>query len=340
MKYKTLGNSGLVVSALTFGTMTFGEGDFRGFKYKVDQNLAIAMVAKALDAGVNFFNTADAYCNGVSEKILAKALGTKRKDVLISTKTGFRMGEQAFNAGINYKHIIESAEASAKRLNTDYIDVYLLHLEDPVTPMDEILHALENLVTKGLVRYAGFSNFQAWKAATMFEKQLQKNYSTFVTSELLYSLLNRDIENEYIPFLEYSGIGLMVWSPLLGGFLSGKYTRENPNPKNARLSTFDLGLFNRETGYAVVDKAKEIGNVHNVTPSQVSIAWLLTKKIVSTVIIGASKLSHLDDNLASVNLELTKEELAALDEISKPKLIYPASYLSYPDPVLLAAKRA
>ena len=272
MKYRQLGNSGLVVSELTLGTMTFGEGDFFGLNFTFQQKEADKLVGRAIDKGINLFDTADMYGNGAAETILGKALNGKRNDVLIATKYSFRAGEQAFNAGTNAKHLIQQTEQSLRNLDTDYLDIVLLHNDDPITPIDETLRALENLVQRGLVRYIGFSNFQTWKAATMVQRQKDLNYQPFTVSQMHYSILNREVEQEFIPMSLYHGIGMMVWSPLSSGFLTGKYTRENPQPEGARLNTFDLGLFDRETGYTVVDKLKEVAEKHNTSPAAVAIA--------------------------------------------------------------------
>ncbi len=343
MKYNQLGNSGLVVSQLCLGTMTFGEGEFYGLKFTINQKKADALIAKVLDAGINFFDTADMYAGGQSEIILGKALGKRRKDVIISTKASFRAGEAAFKAGVNYKHLIEQCEQSLKNLNTDYIDLFILHNDDPITPIDETLKALESLINSGKVRYSGFSNYQAWKAATMAQRQKDLNYHPFVAAQMHYSLLSREVESEIVPMSLHHGIGMMVWSPLSSGFLTGKYTRQNPAPKNTRLNTFDLvfylGLFDRERAYDVVDKVKEIADNHKAKPLQVAIAWLLSKKVVSSVIIGISKMSQLEDNLKSAEIELSSEEIKNLDEFTQPAIKYPNTFIGMQDEILKSAKR-
>ncbi|WP_147313847.1 aldo/keto reductase [Deminuibacter soli] len=338
MKYKQLGNSGLVVSELTLGTMTFGEGDFYGLKFSFDQKGATELIATAIDKGINFFDTADGYGNGQSEEILGKALAGKRKDVLIASKACFRTGPQVFNAGVNAKHLIEQCENSLKKLQTDYLDVFLLHNEDPITPVDESLKAVENLVQRGLIRYAGFSNYQAWKAATMIQRQKDLHYSPFITSQMHYSILNREVESEFVPMSLHHGVGMMVWSPLSSGFLTGKYTRSNPQPEDGRLNSFDLGLFDRELGYTVVDAITEIGKAHNTTPTAVAIAWLLSKKVVSTVIVGISKMQQLESNLQGAELELSTAEIAAIDALTQPVVRYPATFAGLQDQELVKAR--
>lgn len=338
MKYKQLGNSGLIVSELCLGTMTFGQGEHFGFQSTIDEKKASELVDNAIDNGINFFDTADGYGNGQSEIILGKVLNKKRKDVLITTKLSFRTGEQAFNAGVNSKHIIEQCHNSLKNLQTDYIDVLLLHNDDPITPIDETLKALENLVQQGKVRYIGFSNYQAWKAAAMTQRQKDLHYSPFVASQMHYSILNREVEREIIPLSLHYGIGMMVWSPLSSGFLTGKYTRENPTPKDSRLNNFDLGLFDRELGYTVIDKLTEIAKRHNTTVTAISLSWLLTKKVVSSVIIGVSKTEQLKENLACQEIQLSEKEINEIDELTKLEPKYPATFINLQDPILLNAK--
>lgn len=323
MKYTTLGNTGLIVSRLTLGAMTFGTGEFYGFKFTVDQQAANDMVSRAIEAGVNFFDTADMYASGQSEEILGRALGQRRKDVVVATKVAGRMGEALINAGLSYQHIISAAEASLKRLGTDYIDLYQIHFYDRITPLEETVRALDHLVQRGLVRYVGFSNFPAWRAATALGIQRERNYAPFVSAQMYYSLLGRDLEQEFVSFVQYAGLGILVWSPLAGGFLSGKYTRENPTGGGGRLANFDFLPISKELGYKVVDKLHELARVHEATPAQVALAWLLAKPYVSSVIIGASKMPHLEDNLGAVKVTLTAEELAALDDMTAPALLYP-----------------
>ncbi|MEM6316744.1 MAG: aldo/keto reductase [Bacteroidota bacterium] len=339
MNYRQLGNSGLVVSELALGTMTFGKGDYYGLKFTFDQQKANELISTALDKGINFFDTADMYSNGESETMLGKALGNNRHDAIISTKYAFRAGEQAFNAGVNAKHLIQQAERSLKNLNTDYLDVVLLHNDDPITPIDETLRAMEYLVQKGMVRYIGFSNYQAWKAATMIQRQKDLNYQPFTVSQMHYSILNREVENEFIPMSLHHGVGMMVWSPLSSGFLTGKYTRENPAPADSRLNSFDLGLFDREVAYDVVDTIKKIADDKGVTPAAIAIAWLLTKKVVASVIVGVSKLTQLDSNIAATEIQLTDEEVAAIDALTEPAVVYPKTFMGMQDEVLVGVAR-
>jgi aryl-alcohol dehydrogenase-like predicted oxidoreductase len=327
MKYAIMGNTGLVVSKFSLGAMTFGLGvkEFRGFKYKVDQQGADDMVKMSLDAGINAFDTADMYAYGKSEEMLGKAIGNKRKEVIISTKVGNRMSEAMIDYGSSFQHILAATEASIKRLGTDYIDILLIHFDDVLTPIEESIRALDNLVNRGLVRYAGFSNFLVWRASAGYWLQKKHGYAKFVAAQMNYSLLNRDIEHEMVPFLLNSGIGMQVWSPLSGGFLTGKYTKENPTGGGGRLSNFKFPRFKEETGYNVVQKTTEIGKKYDNAPaSQVALAWLLSKPVVSTVILGASDTKQLADNLKAMELQLKQADVEELDNFTMPNPVYPS----------------
>jgi aryl-alcohol dehydrogenase-like predicted oxidoreductase len=223
--------------------------------------------------------------------------------------------------------VIAAAEASLKRLGTDYIDLLQLHVPDPLTPFEETARALDHLVQRGLVRYVGYSNLGGWQAATFLAIQQQHNYAPFVSAQMYYSLLGRDIEYGIVPFLQHAGLGLLVWSPLAGGFLSGKYTRDNPTVNDGRLASFDylsILSIDRETGYTIVDKLREIAAAHReATPAQVALAWLLAKPSVTSIIIGASKPEQSSDNVAAASLTLTQEEVEALDALTTPRPLYP-----------------
>ncbi|WP_017316615.1 aldo/keto reductase [Mastigocladopsis repens] len=324
MQYTTLGHTGLLVSRLAFGAMTFGEGQLvPGVINNIDQNMADQMVNRALDAGINLFDTADAYTSGQSEVMLGKALGNRCHEAVIATKVGFRTGNAITDTGLSYRHIIASAEASLKRLGTDYIDLYQIHIPDPLTPPEETVRALDDLVRRGMVRYVGFSNLPAWKAARMLAIQERHGYARFVGAQMYYSLLGRDIEHEIVPFVEDTGIGILVWSPLASGFLSGKYTRETPVPEDARRKNFQFPPIDVEKGYEVIDLLKEIGQNHGASPAQVAIAWILTKSFISSVIIGANKMTHLEDNLGAAELKLSCHEVEQLDNLTAPQALYP-----------------
>jgi aryl-alcohol dehydrogenase-like predicted oxidoreductase len=322
MQYTTLGRTGLVVSRFAFGAMTFGP-DQGGFKAGVDQAGADEMVGAALEAGINLFDTADQYATGRSEEILGRALGKRRADVVLATKVGNRMSPAPTDAGLSYGHVIAACEASLRRLGTDYVDLYQTHVYDPVTPIEETLRALDDLVRRGLVRYAGFSNLPAWQAATALGLQARHGWAPFVSAQAYYSLVGRDIEADLLPLAHAAGLGILVWSPLSGGFLSGKYTREDPTGGGGRLSSFSFPPIDRERGYDVVEVLRRIAADRAVAPAQVALAWLLAKPLVSTVLVGASRMAQLHDNLAAADLRLAADEVAALDEVSATPPVYP-----------------
>ena len=325
MQYARLGDSGLVVSRLSFGSMTFGKGagPFATVS-KVDQANADALVGRAIDAGINYFNSADVYAGGESERMLGKALGAKRKSVVIATKLGNRMSPAVIDTGLSRRQVFAAAEGSLKRLGTDYIDVYLVHRVDMFTPIEETIEALEDLVRQGKVRYVGFSNWPAWMAAKAVGLQRERGWSRLRAAEMYYSLVGRDVEHEVVPFCLDAGIGIMAWSPLAGGFLSGKYTRDKPKGDSGdRLSGFDFLPYDRERGYELVDLLRAIGAKHSASPAQVSLAWLLTRPAVATILIGASNAGQLDDNVGATEVELDADDLAKLEAATKPTVPYP-----------------
>ncbi len=312
------------MSKLAFGAMTFGSGQgiFASVS-KVDEKLAGEIVGKCLDAGINHFNTADGYTGGQSEQILGKSLGAKRKEVVVSTKVGMRTGTSMLDQGLSRQHIIASCEGSLKRLGTDYIDVYLVHRVDLNTPVEETVGALDSLVQSGKVRYVGFSNWPAWTAAKAVGIQKAIGAAQFRAAELYYSLVGRDFETDLEPFVHDAGIGVFVWSPLAGGFLTGKYTRDNPQGDGGRLTGFDFLPYDREKAHGLVDQLREVAKAHNASPAQIAIAWLLTKRTIASVLIGANKMTQLDDNLKAADVKLSVEELGKLDEISAQAKPYP-----------------
>lgn len=323
MQFARLGNTGLIVSRLSFGSMTFGSDPSMPNIYKVSQETARAMVDRSLEAGINFFDTADGYSNGQSETMLGGLLGERRKDIVLATKVGFRTGELMTQAGLSRRHILASCDGSLRRLNTDYLDLYIVHKEDPFTPLEETLGVLNDLVRAGKVRYLGFSNWSAWKAATALQIQRTRGWAEFTSGQMYYSLVGRDVEHEVIPFMEYAGLSLNAWSPLAGGFLSGKYKRENLKDADNRLSGFDFLPTDKELGFKVVDRMREIAEAHGASVAQVALAWLLSKRIVSSIIIGATKLHQLEDNLKAVDVKLSEAEIEELDSMSGPTVQYP-----------------
>lgn len=323
MLYSTLGDTGLIVSRLAFGAMTFGQGKGRmAAIYRLGQADADAIVGGAIDAGINFFNTADVYAGGESEAILGKALGARRPDLIIATKAGNRVDAGLNNWGLSRRHLIASCEASLKRLGTDYIDVYLAHRQDRLTPLDEQLAAFDALVRSGKVRYAGFSNWPAWHAAKAIALQKERGFSPFRAAEVYYSLVGREIEQDIMPMAADAGTGLLVWSPLAGGFLTGKYPRDG-GPGGGRIDQIEVLPIDRERGHIILDAMRAVAARHaGATLAQVALAWLLARPVTS-VIVGATSLDQLNDNLAAAELALSAEDVAELDAVSAGKPIYP-----------------
>lgn len=324
MEYTRLGNTGLTVSRLAMGAMTFTSGDdtLEGI-YKTNEDTAGAMVEAALDAGVNFFDTADAYASGQSEELLGRALGDHRPDVVIATKVGFRSGRALGEVGLSRDHIMRSIDRSLERLGVDTIDLYIAHTEDPYTPLDETLRALDDVVRTGKANYIGLSNWRPWRVAEAVARQRAEGLAEFSSVQMHYSAVGRDIEVSTIPMLERFGLGLTTWSPLAGGFLTGKYTPENLDDPNFRLSSFDLLPFDKERGFEVVEAMRSISEQRGCSIPQVAIGWLLAKEAVSSVLVGASTLSQLEDNLGAAETGLTSEEIAAIDELMPPAKPYP-----------------
>jgi aryl-alcohol dehydrogenase-like predicted oxidoreductase len=325
MQYATLGRTGLIVSRMALGTMTFGASRSFGLRFNVDQKGADLLVARAMDAGVNFFDTADMYATGQAEEILGHALGKRRKEVVISTKVAARMGYALVRAGLSYRRIIEAAEESTKRLKTDYIDLYFAHIDDRLTPFEETARAFDHLVRRGMVRYVGFSNYPAWKAALATGILHEHDYAPFASAQMHYCLTNRDIEHEMIPFLEQTGIGLMVWSPLSSGFLSGKYTRRDPTGGGGRRGrgSFNFPPIDLDASYDLMERIRAVADGQGVTPAQLSLAWLLSKAVVTSAILGVTKPEQLDENLKAADLAISGQGLEALNELTAPSPLYP-----------------
>lgn len=335
MQYTILGRSGLIVSRLAFGVGSLGVGEtLPGLRKNLGESAARRIIDKAIDAGVNLFDSSDAYTGGQSETLLGAALEGRRAEVVISSKCGLRIGKAPTDAGLSRRHIIEAAEASLKRLRTDWIDVYHLHTIDPLTPIEEIARACEALVRDGKVRNIALSNWPAWMAAQMLEIQKSSNASPIAAMQLYYSLVGRDIEEEHVPFALANNMGLMVWSPLAGGFLTGKYTRETPNPDGARRSTFKQPPVDLEKGYDIVDVLRGIAEERECELASVAMAWLMAKPGVSSVIFGISREDQLDRNLAHADMVLSEDEIARLDTVSAIPARFPGWMLSMtPDPI-------
>jgi aryl-alcohol dehydrogenase-like predicted oxidoreductase len=325
MKMRLLGNSGLKVTELCFGTMTFGGTSYWGTIGKQTQQEADRLVQMAIDGGINFFDTADIYSDGIAEQMLGNALGSKRKDIVLATKVRGRMGTGPNDVGLSRHHIIEGCNASLKRLGTDYIDLYQVHNWDHLTPLEETMCALDDLVRTGKVRYIGCSNFTGWQLMKSLVISEKYGYARFITIQSYYSLIARDLEYEIVPLCLDQKLGIMPWSPLAGGFLTGKYRRGKPRPAGARRSNpvGNFLQFDEEKGYDIIDELDRIAKRHDKTISQTALNYLLRKPAVSSIVIGARTPEHLADNLKSTEWELTPEEVARLDEISKPPRVYP-----------------
>src|SRR6476620_8780776 len=333
MEYATLGNTGLLVSKLCFGTMTFGDG--RGIFKAIGaqgQTEADELVRTSFDRGINFFDTADGYTEGESEKILGqslKNLNIARQDVIIATKVYGRVGPGRNDIGASRGHIMDGVEASLRRLQTDHIDLYQIHGNDSVTPLEETIRALDTLVQQGKVRYVGCSNWPAWKIAKALGISGFRNLARFDTLQAYYSIAGRDLEREIVPMLESEKVGLLVWSPLAGGLLSGKFSRTNQKPANSRRTNFDFPVVDKERTWKILDVMAPIAKAHGCSPARLSLAWLLAKPVVTSVIIGAKRLDQLQDNLAAIELTLTQDELRQLDEGSALPAEYPGWVLPF-----------
>jgi len=338
MEFKTLGDTGLLVSTICFGTMTFS-GQSAGteagiWKHIGDVNQAGAdgLIKACLEAGVNFFDTADVYSDGESEKMLGqslKNLNIARKDVVIATKVYGRVGPGRNDVGASRGHIMDAVEASLRRLQTDHIDLYQIHGNDAVTPVEETLRALDTLVNHGKVRYIGVSNWQAWKIAKALGISEFKNLTRFDSLQAYYSIAGRDLERDLVPLLEAEKTGLLVWSPLAGGLLSGKFSRENQKPQGTRRAEFDFPIVDKGRAWKILDVMTPIAKAHNCSPARVALAWVLAKPFVTSVIIGAKRLEQLNDNIAAVDLKLTSDEIKKLDEVSALPPEYPGWMLPF-----------
>jgi aryl-alcohol dehydrogenase-like predicted oxidoreductase len=327
MQYKLLGNTGLQVSKICLGAMTFGESkSFWTVIGSLGQEPVDALMKSSIDAGVNFIDTADVYSEGASEMVVGqslKNLGIARKDVVIATKAFGRVGPGRNDVGASRGHLMDAIDASLRRLNMDYVDLYQIHGTDLYTPLEETLRALETLVQSGKVRYIGCSNWQAWRIMKALGISEQKNLAKFDTLQAYYSIAGRDLEREIVPLLEDQKVGLLVWSPLAGGLLSGKYSRENQKPEDSRRSAFDFPLVDKERAWRILDVLVPIAKEHNVSPATVSLAWVLAKPFVTSVIIGAKRPEQLEQNLAAVDLQLSAHQMKSLDEVSALPPEYP-----------------
>ncbi len=321
MKYRKLGNTGLIVSELALGSMQFGGKMNMGNLGQEDTSVLVKM---ALDRGINFFDTADVYSLGESETLLGNALKGIRSEIVLATKVRLPMSANFNRSGASRVNILREVEDSLRRLQTDYIDLYQVHGWDSNTPLEETLRTLNDLVRHGKVRYIGLSNLMSWQATTAILLQEHLGLEKYVTAQMYYSLVGRELEYEFQSFAEYHRMGILVWSPLAGGFLSGKYTRNTPPAPGTRFA--DAGQFvpfDKEKAYRVVDVLKEVARRHDATPSRVALSWLLGRPAVSSVIIAARKPDHLEDNISAVDLQLSAEDILQLDAASDPGVPYP-----------------
>jgi aryl-alcohol dehydrogenase-like predicted oxidoreductase len=335
MEYRTLGQSGLKVPVLCLGAMTFGEADDKSFMHKLscDEKTSFAIMSRALEHGVNFIDTADVYGqDGLSERVVGSwmADAKSRDRVILATKFRFRMGEGPNSTGASRYRIMRTVEDSLRRLKTDRIDLYQIHMQDIDTPEEETLRALDDLVRAGKVLYLGASNYAAYRLTDSQWIAKSEHLHRFVALQMQYSLVVRDLEREHVPVCKQFGLGILPWSPLAAGFLSGKYTRNQPPPAGVRLDKWKerFADFDNDRGWRIVDAVKAMASAKGTTPSAVSLAWLLAKPTVSSVIFGARSLEQLDDNLKAAEVKLSLTEVQTLDDASAFELGYPYKFIA------------
>jgi aryl-alcohol dehydrogenase-like predicted oxidoreductase len=323
MEYRTLGRSGLKISTLTMGTMTFGGGGKFSAVGKTDLTDACRQIDLCLDAGINLIDTANVYSNGLSEEIIGEALGGKRKnDVLIASKARMRIGTGPNDEGLSRYHLIRECERSLKRLKTDVIDIYFLHEWDGTTPLEETMAALDTLLSQGKVRYVGCSNYSGWHIMKALGIAERNRHPRFITQQIHYTLEAREAEYELLPISVDQGLGVLVWSPLAGGLLSGKYTRDKATARQLA-GWSEPPIRDEDRLWRIVDTLNEIGKAHGVSAAQVALAWLLTRPAVSSLVIGGRNEAQFRDNIAAASLSLSLDERTRLDAVSRPPVIYP-----------------
>ncbi|PEQ11515.1 aldo/keto reductase [Novosphingobium sp. PC22D] len=328
MQYTQLGNTGLVVSRLALGGSTFTSGDTSlGAFYKVGPELVDELVGMALDAGVTYFDTADVYASGQSEELLGAALKPHRDRIVLSTKVGNRGAgnREILHSGLSRRHVLWSVDQSLRRLGTDWIDVLIVHRTDPFTPLEEQLEALDAVVRAGKVRYLAYSNWPAWVAATALGMQKAMGLARFTHGQMYYSLLGRDVERDTLPMMAHHALGMTVWSPLAYGFLAGKYSSEDMKRDDNRFANFDWLRFDREQAFALLPIMEEIAARAGCSMAQLAIAWLLGRRGVDAVLLGATKAHQLADNLGAVAVSLSDEDRARLDQATGIAPLYPSS---------------
>lgn len=332
MKFNRLGTTGLFVSELGFGAMTFGENEGHPTLGGLGQQDANKLVTRAYEAGVNLYDTADIYGVGASEQFLGEALrslGVRRESYLIATKGFSPMGKGPNDAGASRGHLIDAAKNSLKRLRVDHIDLYQIHGFDPATPIEETLRALDDLIRQGHVRYVGVSNWAAWQIAKAIGIADRLGMSRLSSLQAYYSLAGRDLEREVGPMLESEGLGLLIWSPLAGGFLSGKTRRDAAAPEGSRWSTNPFPPIDEDRAYGVLDAIRPIAEAHGASVAQISLAWLLQRKVVSSVLVGAKRMDQLEDNLKAVDIALSQADIEVIDTASQLPGQYPGWMLDF-----------
>ncbi len=327
MKYNQLGRSGLFVSEICLGTMTFsGENFFGGVIGTLDQKASTKLVERSIAAGVNFIDTADAYSQGESEKMTGQAirdLGIRRSEIVLATKVFARMGPGVNEIGASRGHIMDGVAKSLDRLKMDYIDLYQIHQTDLVTPVEETMRALDDLVRQGMVRYIGVSNWTAWRIMKANAAAGARGQERFETVQAYYSLAGRELERELVPMMAEERIGCLVWSPLAGGYLSGKYSEGGEGGAEGRRKSFDFPPVDRTKGEPIIAAMRPIAKAHDTSVARVALAWVLAKPFVTSVIIGARTVEQLDDNLEATKLKLSADEIAKLDALSAIAEDYP-----------------
>jgi aryl-alcohol dehydrogenase-like predicted oxidoreductase len=326
MRYRKLGNTGLYVSEICFGTMTFGGKGFWEVVGKQGTNDAEALIGTCLDAGVNFIDTADVYSEGESEKLLGqalKSLNRPREQVIVATKVRGRMGPGPNQTGLTRSHILASVDASLRRLELDFIDLYQIHGVDSETPIEETMDALDAVVKAGKARYVGYCNLPAWMTMKALAHASHRHQARFVSAQMYYSIAGRDIEREVVPLAEDQGLAILPWSPLAGGLLSGKFEIDKPGPDGARRSMFDFPPVDKPRAARVLEVMRSVSAEAGISVARVALAWVLSRKFVTSVIIGAKNKEQLADNLAASGVTLSPEHLARLDEVSALPNEYP-----------------
>lgn len=326
MIYRQLGSTGVFVSRLGFGASTFGGANDPVYRVVggLGQEDASALVGMALDRGVNFFDTADVYAEGEAETLLGHALGRRRQEVILATKVHHRLGPGVNDVGLSRRHIIDAIEGSLRRLNTDYIDLYQIHIFDPLTRFEETLRTLDDLIGAGKVRYIGCSNLASWQIMKALGVAGLHGWEKFVSVQAYYSVVGRDIEREIVPLIEDQGLGLITWSPLAGGFLTGKFTRNAKPDDGSRRLSFNFPPVELPSAYDAIDVLAEIARRHEASLAQVALAWQLHKPFVTSIILGARNLVQLDDNLNSAELALSDQDLEEIEAVSALTPEYPA----------------